>query len=240
MPSGAEANAPLSAESRGPDPIWREGAPPFVASRRMQIRPPFRDPWDVSRTFHDEQLAKLGPESNIAEDLKYLQSVEWKSKGTYTLTYDPELWFLVKRERVTSGWLGRREWEQIKSKKIEYEKPEEDALFDRAREIIAKRGLLRVGSNRPMPPKFVWQEIASGQIVELNRYQSSELDPVEAAILILSLYNDNFFDVPRVGSIEQGWRVDWIKKEYLGTVNYRSPSANGKSLRLSYGSQRTM
>ena len=34
-------------------------------------------------------------------------------------------------------------------------------------------------------------------------------------MLVLSLYNDNFFDVPRVGAIQEGWRADWVKTGFV-------------------------
>ena len=60
------------------------------------------------------------------------------------------------------------------------------------------------------------REIAAGRSVEVDAPSSGnglrQLDQLKAAILILSLYNDSFFDVPAAVVIDSGWRIDWLKR----------------------------
>src|SRR5271166_185074 len=60
------------------------------------------------------------------------------------------------------------------------------------------------------------REIAAGRAVPAEASTSGsgleQIDRLKATILILSLYNDNFFDVPAVVVIHPGWRIDWIKR----------------------------
>lgn len=63
-----------------------------------------------------------------------------------------------------------------------------------------------------------FREIAAGRHVGAGVSTSvnghdEQADRLKVAILILSLYNDNFFDVPEVLVADPGWRIDWIKRE---------------------------
>ena len=112
--------------------------------------------------FTDEQLAALCPEPH---------------KESFADMDEQQCWFLVKREGVTGGWIGKEDWEQIESKKQEEEVPTREAIFKRADEIFEeferKHNLLEADyPTRGIPVSSgpdEMQEIAAGRWVVRNR-----------------------------------------------------------------------
>lgn len=195
--------------------LWLLGRCQFARSFQMQgfsVEP-----------FTDEQLEGLGPDPRIRHNPSISRSSIRKD--------ETKRWWLVFRESVENGWIGKRDWEERKGKwEAANPDPERIRLAAQIERILKEfepqiraaisagyenREIIAAKALNPMA-----QEVASGRVVrgegekqpgESEPYGTIESHSIKAALLILSLYNDNFLDVPRVLVIDPGWRKYALK-----------------------------
>ncbi len=69
-------------------------------------------------SFTDEQLMRSGPDRRIYKDASILRSGDQEGKK--------KRWWLVLRDEVANGWVGKQEWDEVEKAKWEEAAPERE------------------------------------------------------------------------------------------------------------------
>lgn len=81
-------------------------------------------------SFTDEQFMRIGPDPRIHKDA----SIVWFSDRES----EKKRWWLVLRQEVANGWVGKQEWDDIREKKWEEEAAEREKDNDGNRSVIER------------------------------------------------------------------------------------------------------
>ena len=109
--------------------MWLLGGCEFPRSFRI---------FDFSvESFTDEQFMRSGPDPRIYKDASIVRPDEREG--------EKKRWWLVLREEVANGWVGKQEWEDMKKKKQEEAAAEREKEGTEIDALMKKYGLQKKG-----------------------------------------------------------------------------------------------